>query len=978
MKKLVWSETVLAGGRRFRGRLPAPPANPGAFQSLGKAPGIADLLGGGAKRALPTYYADVAVMAYRTSDARQLPMPRLQDGNGQLLDTALLVDDSYETGVDVPAGTQQSPGLVMIDYAEPQTVRSVVVRAATGSAFESNVISRFESSDDRKVWRTVAALPLEFVPTTVSFVPVTAKHFRLVLNADRTSFRRASLGNAPGAVRPSRAQANTPGTMKLTELRLSGEARVNRFEAKAGFSVASDYYALDADVGTDVQGVAPETVVDLTNHVAADGKLDWTAPAGRWTVIRFGYSLTGAINHPATAEATGLEVDKYDGAAVRNYLSAYLRLFAGLGAPGLRAIVTDSIETGAANWTHDMILQFQRLRGYDPRPWMPALAGTIVGSRSQSDKFLYDFRRTLADLISSEHYAQLAAMAQAQGLTVYGEALELGRPVIGDDLDMRRHADVPMAALWAYPMELGPHPSFLADMKGAASVAHIYGRPRAAAESLTTGYWPWAHAPADLRRVIDLEFAHGINLPVIHTSVHQPVDDKLPGLSLSSFGQYFNRHETWAEMAKPWIDYIARNSFLLQQGHNVADVAYFYGEEAPLTSMYRDNVVADAPVRYAYDFVNADVVLNRLSVDGKELIAAGGARYAVLYLGGSSRSMTLTVLRKLSELAEAGATIVGPAPDSSPSLKDDAAEFATIVRRLWDGRESTAVGKGRVIATTDVEHALRIVGVSADFSFEPRDSQILFVHRRLADGDMYFLSNRQLHAQRIEARLRVAGRKPEIWRADSGAVEPVSYRIEEGQTVVSLEFMPEDSYFVVFRKPAHRPAEKIDAPACNEVARMQGPWAVTFQAGRGAPASVRVQRLQSLSEHTDPGIRYFSGVASYRNTFDLPLVARPGAALMLDLGALGDVAEVHVNGQSLGTLWKRPYQIDISAAVRSSANELEVRVANLWVNRLIGDAQPGATQIAFSTVPTYQPDAPLRPSGLMGPVTILRCTPRIR
>jgi hypothetical protein len=981
MKKLVWTETVLEGGRRFTGRLPPPPATSGAFQSLGKAPGIADFLTGGPKSPLPTHYADVAVMAYRRSDSKEIPAPRIRSGDGQALDAALLLDDSYESGVDVQAGTPQSPGFVMIDYVRPQTIRSLTVRVATaGGALEPNALPRLETSDDGTAWRKIVDVPLAFVPTTVSFAPVTGKHFRLVLSAARPAARGASFGGAPGAIRPSApAAAPSAETLKLTELRLSGEARVHRFEAKAGFSVAPDYYALDDDVGPDVQGVTADSLIDLTDRVSADGRLDWTVPPGSWTVIRFGYSLIGAMNHPATAEATGLEVDKYDGAAVRRYMSTYLRMFSEVTGPeligqrGLRAIVTDSIETGASNWTSDLIAQFQRLRGYDPRPWLPALAGVIVESRSRSDAFLYDFRRTLADLIASEHYGQVAATARERGLTVYGEALELGRPVIGDDMDMRRHADVPMAACWTYPLDAGVHPTFLADMKGAASVAHVYGQNLVAAESLTSGYSPWAHAPADLRRVIDLQFSQGINRPVIHTSVHQPVDQKLPGLSLSFFGQYFTRHETWAEMARPWIDYIARNSFMLQQGRNVADVAYFYGEEAPLTSLYRDEAVADAPVQYAYDFVNANVVLNRLSVDGSDLVAASGSRYAVLYLGGSSRRMTLPVLRKLAALAEAGATIVGSAPVSSPSAKDDAGEFATSVRRLWGGGELTSVGKGRVIGTDDVERALHMIGVEPDFSFGPsdRDSQILFVHRRLPDGDVYFLNNRKARAERAEARFRVAGKLPEVWRADTGATEPITYRIENGHTVIPLELLPEDSYFIVFRTPANAPAATVDPVVWKRGAEIEGGWNVTFQAGRGAPSSAYFEKLQSLNTHSDAGIRYFSGVASYRRTFDLPRGTPRGAPLMLDLGTVGDVAEVRLNGKLVGTLWKAPYRVDIDNAVRGRRNELEIRVANLWVNRLIGDTQAGATRIAFTTVPTYRPDAPLRPSGLIGPVTLL-------
>jgi hypothetical protein len=768
--------------------------------------------------------------------------------------------------------------------------------------------------------------------------------------------------------------------VKVAELRLSGEARVNQYEAKAGFRVASDYYALDADAGPDVPGVAPGDVVDLTARLQPDGRLDWTPPAGRWRVVRIGASLTGKTNHPATAEATGLEVDKYDGAAVRRYLETYLDMYRDATGPelfgkrGLKALLTDSIEVGPSNWTPRMVEDFKARRGYDPTPWLPALTGVIVGSRTESDRFLFDFRRTLADLVASEHYGTVAQVAHERGLVVYGEALESGRPTLGDDMAMRAHADVPMAALWTWRKEAGPSVGAYPDMKGAASVAHLRGRPFVAAESMTSAMSPWAHAPSDLRRVIDLEFAYGINRPVIHTSVHQPVDDKQPGLSLMIFGQFFNRHETWAEMARPWIDYISRNALMLQQGRNVADVLYFYGEEGPLTALYQKKAVADAPRRYAYDFADAGS-LDLVSVTNGELTTKGGARYRVLYLGGSSRLMTLSTLKRIAALAEAGATIVGPAPLGSPALVDDAAapaaEHAALVRKLWAGGGATTVGKGRVIASSDVESALASIGDLPDFQTNAgADAEILFVHRRLADGDVYYVDNRRPHTETIEARFRVTGKKPEIWRADTGEREAASYRIEGGETVVSLEIASEDSFFVVFRRPTAARSANASGPTWKAAATLDAPWRVAFQAGRGAPESIAVAAPQSLSESTDPGVRYFSGVSTWTSTFEAPKGWTAGTPLQLDLGRVGDVAEVRVNEELVGTVWKAPWTVDVGRFARNGRNTLEVRVANLWVNRLIGDAQPGATKVAFVTIPTYKKDAPLRPSGLIGPVTL--------
>ena len=509
-------------------------------------------------------------------------------------------------------------------------------------------------------------------------------------------------------------------------------------------------------------------------------------------------------------------------------------------------------------------------------------------------------------------------------------------------------------------------------MKGAASTAHFYGKAAVAAESLTSALTPWGHAPSDLRRIIDLEFASGINRPVIHTSVHQPMDDKQPGLSLSIFGQYFNRHETWAEMAGPWVDYIARNSFLLQQGRDVADVAYFHGEDAPLTQMF-----PDVPRQYAYDFVNADMLLNEVRVEGNELVSPGGARYRVLYLGGSSARMTLPVLRRLAELAEAGATIVGQAPKESPAYNENGAEYTALIERLWSGKPSTDVGKGRVIASRDVEAALASLGVAPDFAYVKGapDSEVLFAHRRLDDADIYFVNNRLNRPEAFEARFRVQGRTPELWRADRGSIEPLSYRTDGGVTVVPLEMAAEDSFFVVFRNPATADSAQVQRPRSTPILTIEGGWDVAFQPGRGAPAGTRLTALAPLSEQADPGIRYFSGIATYTTRFSLPKGVKPGQQLTLDLGQVGDLAEVLVNGQSAGIAWHAPYQVSIGNLVRDGSNELEVRVANLWVNRLIGDAQPDAKKISYVTIGTYRADAPLRPSGLIGPVRLLADAP---
>jgi alpha-L-rhamnosidase len=981
MKKLVWSELAVPGGVRFGGKLPALPSTTGPYQEIGGSDALAGLMGAEAAKP-PSFYADVAVLALPMSAAGGATAAEFSGTDGQALAAAALTDDNRATAVKVPREAVTGTATVTARYASPQTLRSArsfVLKGA--SMFGDPALSLSLQARVGNDWQTVAEWASDHVPTTVSFAPVAAREFRLLMEPYRGAPRPGLGEGAPGAV-PFDLFGGGPATapVELAELQLSRDPQIDRAEAKAGFSVAMDYYALTSNAAADDVGVAAAAVVDLTAKLSADGTLDWTPPPGRWRILRLGYSLIGTTNHPATPEATGLEVDKYDGAAVRRYLEHYLATYrettgaALFGAKGLRALLTDSIEVGPSNWTPNMVAQFQKLRGYDPRPWLPALTGLLIGTRAQSDAFLYDYRRTLADLVASEHYGMVAEVAHQHGLKVYGEALEDARPILGDDMAMRAHADVPMAAMWAYNRGSNVRPTLLGDMKGAASVAHIYGQNVVAAESLTASRSPWAFAPYDLRRLIDLEFAMGVNRPVIHTSVHQPLDDKQPGFSLMIFGQYFNRHETWAEMARPWVDYIARNDFLLQQGRNVADVAYFYGEEQPITALTAHAALPDQPRRYAYDYVNVDVLQNRLQVQGKDLVAKTGARYRVLYLGGTSQRMTLPVLRRIAALVEAGATVAGAAPQGSPSLKDDPGEFQALVKRLWGSGAGGIVGRGRVIGGQDVEAALASMNVTPDFSYAGagKDAELLFVHRGLSDGDLYFVSNRANTAQQVEARFRANGRAPEIWRAESGQVEPVSYRIANGQAIVPLNLGPEESLFVVFRKAASAAALTVPARHLQRVAAIDGGWKVSFQPGRGAPASASFATLHSLADDADAGIRYFSGTSSYSREIDVPAGGAAGAPLWLDLGRIGDVAEVHVNGKSAGVSWWPPYRVDIGGLVRPGANHLEVRVANLWVNRLIGDAQPGAQKFTFTTLPTYQASAPLRPAGLIGPVTLWR------
>jgi hypothetical protein len=967
MKKLVWTQTIVKGGAPFKGKLRAPPATTGPFQDMTPPTDMLSSVHSGGK-AVPTLYRDTHVIAYRERDGA-FPSPKFSVSSGTP-DLAPLADGRYADAVDLPSGSKAAPTWVRADFDTAQLVQSASLGVPPAWLFgEGPHTPTLEASKDGVTFTKIAVFPSRASPQyTVSFPAVSAKAFRIVFYPNAAPFGLPS-PPAPGVDFSALGGfGGSAGGIKINEISFSREPRVNRFEEKAGFAMANNYDDLASPAAP---GLAASDVVDLTGKMAADGSLNWTPPKGNWKVLRFGYSLTGKENHPATPEATGLEVDKYDAGAVKRYINTYLDTYvdaAGadlVGKRGVRAVLNDSIEVGAANWTEHLVAEFTRRRGYDPVKWMPALTGVIIGDAGKTDAFLYDFRKTLSELIEEAHYGTVSAELHKRGLIHYSEALESGRPSIGDDMAMRHTADIPMAAMWTYPKgNIGPQPQYWGDIRGAASVSHVYGQNLVAAESLTAAMSYWSFAPRDLQPMIDMEFALGVNRPVIHTSVHQPLTDHAPGFSLWIFGQYFSRLETWGEMAKPWIDYIARNSYMLQQGRNSADVAYFYGEDSPLTALYEKGVPTDLPTNNGFDYVNADVLINQLSNDGGDVVAKSGAQYKVIYLGGTSQKMSLAVLKRLDTLVQGGATLVGEKPTGSPSLSDDPAAFRKIADALWSN--------AKVLASRDINAALKTLNIAPDFGYSdtPADAKLMFVHRKSMAMDAYFFTNRKDRAERPRLSFNITGKTPELWDAATGQSTSVSYVVRNGQTIIPLNLRAYQSGFIVFRKPGGDSLTVVDAPQ-KPLAVLTGPWSLAFQTGRGAPDTITMPALTDWSKHSDPRVKYFSGVGTYTKEITIPATALGGGkALFVNLGEVHDLAEVFVNGKSAGTAWKAPYRVDISGVAKPGKNMLEIRVANLWVNRLIGDAQPGAKPVTFTTLKTYTKDAPLRPSGLLGPVTL--------
>ena len=985
MKKYVWSVTEVEGGQPFNGTLAHPPANTGAFQDIG----IRDALRGpeGGKPA-PQFYADSVVVACRRaeSDVSTESLHPTMTFSGGSPDTALLTDGNLEKATELPIPAEGQKAWIQYAFAEPTTIRAVTIVTQDPNRIVSMITGigapdkALEASDDGENWRNIAKLAAGESPElTVSFPAVTAKYFRV-------TFLRTPPPPRPAwaeGIDPSSLGLNLPPAPKnyeIAELVLHPGARVSHFEEKAAFVPEPDLYGFATPpVGPD-DAVKKADVIDLTSKMRPDGTLDWTPPPGHWAVLRFGYSLLGITNHPATAEATGLEVDKLNGKDVRQYMEKYLDSYKQtvgpemMGQRGIRYIVNDSWEAGSQNWTDDMIAQFRKRRGYDPIPWMPVLSGEVVESAEASDQFLWDLRKTIADLIADEHYGVLEQVIHEWHMGHYGESHEDGRAFVADGMEVKKFNEVPMSAMWTQSPGVNHEQyGYNADDRESASVAHIYGQNLAAAESMTAAAAPWAWSPATLKPTADQEFLNGINRFCIHESAHQPLVDKKPGLTLGPFGQWFNRNDTWADEAGPWVNYLGRTSYLLQQGHFGADVIYFYGEDSNLTAIFHDKS-PDMPPGYGFDYVNADALIHELNVANGRITTPGGTTYRLLVLDAYSQHMSLPVLQAIDKLVREGAAVAGPKPTDDPSMADDRAEFRKLNEELFgDGTGVHSAGKGTVYAGDDAAAALKTMNVAPDFNYTGSENRIEFLHRKLVNGDVYFVDNRSDDGANVQATFRVSGKAPELWYAETGKTEPVSFTIADGRTTVPLKLEPWGTVFVVFRRATSETSRTAPAVSETQVATVPGPWTVSFPPDWGAPPSVTLDTLASWSDNSDAGVKYFSGTGTYTKTIDAPANwFGKGAHVWIDLGDVKNLAEVSVNGKSLGIVWHAPYRVDATTALKPGSNLLTIKVTNVWVNRLIGDQQPDATtKYTFADVKPYRANSPLLPSGLLGPVTIV-------
>ena len=742
MQVVVTSEKQVQGPLHFDGTLPRPQTKLDCYQ-------------------------DIAVLAFRTAAAETV---RMQDCSPKVTtsiadaDGAKLIDGNPSSAVVFPLPTAANPQLIQIEFNRPFPGRTLSI---TPTGRMRGCSGRVEVSDDGKQFRTIQNLVFGDGKEKRSIVlpPVTARFYRIVFLNANSRMKRLSIGEVE--ISPRLGIEN-----------LAGKAFLDR-----GGDVSGGGGSVDAS-----EVVNSDAIVDLGTKMDSGGHLAWDVPAGQWTIVRFGHTPNGRSNHPAPVEGTGLECDKLSAEAAQAHWDGSMgKLIAELGplvGKSFNNVLIDSYEVGTQNWTPKFREEFQRRRGYDLIRFLPVLTGRVVDGTEISNRFLWDFRRTISDLFAENYSGKFAEMAHKNGM-LYSVEPYGNSP--SDDLQYGSYADIPMAEFW--PGNHGPGNS-----KHAAALGHVYGRKFIGAESFTAApeAGKWLGDPFSMKAQGDRVWCAGVNRFIFHRYAHQPWTNptRFPGMTMGQWGTHFERSVTWWEQSRAWLTYIARSQYLLQSGRFVGDVLFFTGEGAPNSGQ-----AGSVPPGYDYDTCCADALLKLVSVKNGRIELPGGMSYRVLALTNSSTA-TPALLRKLKELVQAGATVIGRRPVNSPSLAgwpqcDE--EVRKLADELW---------KNGIQDKTPAA-ALAALGVKPDFSEDRNAESLSWIHRTTGDGELYFVANHSDLKFDAVCTFRVSGKQPELWHSDTGTIEPAPvFNESDGLTNVPLHFDPSESVFIVFRNPS--------------------------------------------------------------------------------------------------------------------------------------------------------------------------------
>lgn len=949
MRYLISSETYVSGPKKFSQKLSKPID---VFQDV-------KLI------AYPTIMNKQVVLNNQNSKITSLP---------NLAGLSKTLDGDITTGVTFPKGELFTFDIKAKDVF---TARSLSIKT-TDVPMKAKVLFQAKNKDgeyitikDFEIDRSNPSLNVGFVPyapVVLSFPATNSTNFRLVVTLEKPTgwFLNFGKGANPG----------------FSELTLSTSPLVERYAEKTlakMYSTPLPYWKeyqweQQAEVDDYRTVIDGSKVIDISKYLNADGTLNWDVPAGDWVILRTGMTPTGTKNSPASPEATGYEVDKMSKKHAEKHFYGHmgeiLKRIPEADRKCFKVVVQDSYETGGQNFTDGFLEEFKQKYGYDPIPYLPVYNGIVVNSQQSSDRFLWDMRRMVADKVAYDYVAGLREVSHKHGLTTWLEPYgHWGFP--GEFLMYGGQSDEIGGEFWSEG-ELGD-----IENRAATSCGHIYGKTKISAESNTCGGAAFSRYPGSIKQRGDRFFAEGINNTLLHVYITQPYEDKNPGMN-AGFGNEFNRKNTWFSQMDVYTQYLKRTNYMLQQGLNVADVAYFIGEDTPKMTGITDPAL---PTGYQFDYMNAEVIEKYMTVKDGLITLPHGTQYRILVLP-KLETMRPELLAKIKQLVNEGAVVLGPAPKRSPSLQNQPQadqQIKEIAKELWgnvDGVniKSRKFGKGMIINGMNMTEAFTLINLIPDCKL-PEDNSIHYGHRTIKDGEIYFISNQTADTKIISPEFRIKGKQPELWEATTGYVRNLpAYDQKVNSTVVPLKLEAYESVFVVFRKSAVKAlvsGVEANFPEPTLLTDVKGPWTVNFDASERGPAKpVVFETLQDWTTSKDELIKYYSGTAFYNCKFKIGKVPK-GKKVIINLGAFTAMAKVTVNDVYAGGLWTAPYTLDITALVKEGDNELKIEIVNTWMNRLIGDLNlPPAQRLTWSPINPYSGDSPLQPSGLFGPVKI--------
>ncbi len=980
MKMVVWSDTIVEGGKNIHVQLPWPTKREG-------------------------FYRDIASLAYPSleselEDFQNVPVITSSDKNFNLS----IVSDGRIDKSSVILKTGDEDSWIQFDFGKTHNIRSVfmVFNDRHGEA-------RLQISHDGKNFETVER---DFFKVRTGKsewdivdhfeTPVKARFFRLQLNQ----------------------------TMTIKEARLMSTYAIQNFLGRSSRARTDD--AILAPIGTPEESmiIQQDDIIDLTDKMKTNGMLEASLPAGKWTIMRFGYTSTGAFNHPASDEGRGLECDKFSRKAFKIHYETFVkRVIENLKdvAPNaLQYIEIDSYEMGGQNWTDDFQRIFYEKKGYDLGSFLPLYAGRFIESADVSDAVLWDLRDVHCQLMTDNYFGYFTELCHGDGVESYIEPYGNG-PF--NDLDVGGKADMVMGEFWMNRP--------LTQVSSAVSSGHIYGKKVISAESFTsTSQINWKGHPAMAKPSGDRAWAAGINEFMFHRFAHQANTHVEPGLTMNRWGFHFDRTQTWWKNAGPaWYDYIARGSFLLRQGFPVSDLLVFIGDGSPNSTVSRTDFIPSIPPGTNFDCVNADVLINRIQLADRHLLLPEGTQYEILVLQ-NCENLSLETLKRIHEIALAGIPIVGfKRIQVAGYMKSEENKevFAKLAAEIRD--QSSTYEKFNWAEIYDE------IGLKPDCSITGRED-LDFMHRKIDQMDIYFLHNPDSIASLFECTFRVKGKIPESWNAINGEISKIGrFNHSDGLTHAWIKLEAGESTFIVFRDPSAgvRSVNQVSEENLNagyflneenelvlemtsngkyiasfssgetseilikdlpDPFEIKGPWEVEFLKEHGYEALHRFDALSDWKDNAKDNIRHYAGTAIYRNTFGIhDTLLASGNQFILDLGQVHITAAVRLNGKALRIHWMPPFEIDITKDIKAGENLLEIAVTNQWTNRLIGDEQypdqVGAYQLegnfpkgqmpdwyvkndplpegprkTFDAGEFYKASDELMPSGLKGPVRI--------